>query len=79
MLSELVIVLLDSLSSSVLSCAPVETSGRSVCFLPACECSVASHSKARKNGVASAFALGIYVRSTGTDAVYLEPDDDDDC
>ena len=32
-----------------------------------------SHAKAQKNGVVSAFAPGIYVRSSGTDAVYLDP------
>ena len=70
---ESVIVLLDSLSSADLCCAPIGTSGRSVCFRSACDCSVVSHAKARKSGVATAFAPGIYVRSTGTDAAYLAP------
>ena len=70
---ESVLVLLDSLSSSDLCCAPIGTSGRSVCFRPACECAIVSHSKARKNIVASDFAPGIYVRTSGTDAVFLDP------
>ncbi len=70
---ESVIVLLDSFSSSPLCCAPIGTSGRSVCFKEACNCSIASHSKARNSEVLNVFAPGIYVRASGTDTVYLDP------
>ena len=70
---ESVIVLLDSLSSAPLCCAPIGTSGRSVCFKSACDCSVASHSKARTSEVLNVFAPGIYVRASGTDTVYRAP------
>ena len=70
---ESVIVLLDSLSSSCLCCAPIGTSGRSVCFKEEAVCTVASHARARTSAVVSGFGPGIYVKAGGSDTVYLDP------